>query len=358
MDGVVVAEGAPACDAEQLDAWLVRVPVDPLPGEPPVGLSAWMARGYRVSSRSPEAKPWAPLPHTEDGCVLTVPDEASVRVRFEGKELTQGAAVCFGKAQPVTLHKPNSLPLVVLERKGGSPLDFYEAVGAPPRHAAYVFEDAWRTMAERVLVASGVNPREIESPDKVQRASKHRLLAILREPSDSIAKDQPLRGLACSPKAADDLRSPVAVCILPRDIDAPVLRTKNHVSVAPMPAFLAAFSEARDERLLAAMGDLLVLARRLAAKGLEPTLLAGVRETAGGAEVTGRAGEQLVCAVTLMPSPPYVVPLSPDGKPWSIDAEPRLFGLQPGARATVRGAVAGAPAARRTIVFRAHEAAK
>lgn len=358
LPDVALGEVAGPCEAEQLDAWLQKAQPKVPDGKPSAEVEAWTKRGFGIVSSGAVGKTWAVAPAPENGCLVTVPEDDGAVLRANGVEVTRGAAVCFAKALPVTLHKPSGSALTLLTRTGVSALELYEAVGATPRRHAYLFEDAWKAEAAKMLTDSGTNPREITSPDKVPKAEKHRLLAVLRVPDESVKKDQPLRGLACSPKNPDDLLAPLAVCILPRDTDAPVLRTKNYVAVSPLPPFLAALTEAKDERLLAAMGDFLVLTRRLARRGLEPTLLESVKETGGGAEVTGRAGDKDVCAVTLMPTPPFVVPLSADGKPWSVLSEPRIFPITPAKHLQLTGPVSGPPTARRTIVFRAHEAGK
>jgi hypothetical protein len=82
-------------------------------------------------------------------------------------------------------------------------------------------------------------------------------------------------------------------------------------------------------------------------------VLEGVTELADGVRVTGRAGEDAVVAVGIVPKPPWVFPYT-DAVPWDLGDAPRVVELRPGA--TVKLISSPPPNApldkRRTIVFR------
>lgn len=135
---------------------------------------------------------------------------------------------------------------------------------------------------------------------------------------------------------------------------------KAGVAYADLPLWMKTITSAPPRDLHRAVLSLLDLARRLAPQRFEPSVLEAVTETATGASILGRAGEDAVVAVTLQPTPPYVLPLS-DGPSWSLEGEPVVVPLGPGRRIALRSRVmpSGADDVRRTVVFRrAAEGAK
>ncbi len=133
----------------------------------------------------------------------------------------------------------------------------------------------------------------------------------------------------------------------------PSEKIRGSLAYAPLAPWLKPLVDIRGAAASNAALALVTLTRRLSPRGFEPTPLEGVTETASGADVLGRAGEDAVVAVTVQPAPPYLLPLT-DGPGWTIDGAPRVVDLAPGRRISLRGKIApsGDIDQRRTIVFR------
>ena len=72
-----------------------------------------------------------------------------------------------------------------------------------------------------------------------------------------------------------------------------------------------------------------LLARRLLRDGFEATVFEGVTELPEGVRVVGRAHEDAIVAVGLLPKAPWAVPYS-DATPWDLGDTPRVISLDPG----------------------------
>ena len=79
---------------------------------------------------------------------------------------------------------------------------------------------------------------------------------------------------------------------------------------------------------------LMALARRLHAWGLVPTPPLGATLTASGADVVGRPNESTMVGIVIADVPPFLHTLS-DGAPWSLEGEPRVVPIAPGAKVSL-----------------------
>lgn len=158
---------------------------------------------------------------------------------------------------------------------------------------------------------------------------------------------------ACEPAGTDALES---LCV-----ESAALTWKPHgslsasgVAYGPLPFWLGALDAATTRDATAAKLAMLRLARRLVARGFDPTIIEGITEKPRGVEVLGRSGEDAIIAVGLWPAPPFVVPYS-RGAAWSLDDEsPPSIPIQGGARVSLDAPIAptAAEKVRRTVVFR------
>ena len=82
-------------------------------------------------------------------------------------------------------------------------------------------------------------------------------------------------------------------------------------------------------------------------------MLEGVTELPTGVRVVGRAGEDAVVAIGLVPRPPWVIPYT-DGDEWELGEPPRVVELQPGSSVTLTATTPPSTTVdkRRTVVFR------
>ncbi len=125
---------------------------------------------------------------------------------------------------------------------------------------------------------------------------------------------------------------------------------------APLPFWLSSLEGHREVDAIARIPELLSLARRLTRDGFEATRLEGVTELPGGVRISGRAGEDAVVAVGLVPRPPWAIPYS-DGLPWNLGGTPRVVSLKAGDSITLTSSPPTVTplSERRTVVFRRAE---
>ena len=127
---------------------------------------------------------------------------------------------------------------------------------------------------------------------------------------------------------------------------------KAGIAEAPLPFWMQAFAGTSEAAALSAQLALVKLGRRLVTEGFEATTLEGVTEVDGGAQVTGRAGDDAIVAVQLTREAPWASPCS-TGDAWTLGGDPAIVSLTPGAQVklTCKPAALGLRD-RRTVVFR------
>jgi len=183
--------------------------------------------------------------------------------------------------------------------------------------------------------------------------SDGRLVAIVQTPGLVLTWDPPTNVAACDPPAtAGTTTESVCALVAPTALwhrgDGQAFAAR-----AELPVWLSALAQRHEPDAVATIPDLLALARGLARRGFEPTVLEGVTELDDGVRVVGRAGEDAVVAVGIAPRSPWVFPYS-DGAPWDLVDGPRVVALAPGSAVKLRAAnrVPSPVDLRRTIVFR------
>ena len=157
----------------------------------------------------------------------------------------------------------------------------------------------------------------------------------------------------CEPPLSD--HTPDTICVQTRGQSwrPPPIEVPSGAAFGPLPFWMSALSEVKDPARARVELALVGLARRLAARGFEPTIIEGVDEKPASVEILGRSGEDAIVAVGLWPAAPYARPYT-DGPAWSLSGEPRVVPLRGGERVTLPlgGAVPVPIDQRRTVVFR------
>lgn len=184
-----------------------------------------------------------------------------------------------------------------------------------------------------------------------------RLFALSTIDDATVAPDasQDTIFFSCAPPL-ENATSTICVEAAPQRLHATTPRGAWGAASAALPFWMAGFTQAREPSVVPVQAELLALARKLVHRGFEPTILGAIKETERGAEVLGRAGEDAIVAVGAAPQAPWAVPYT-DGPAWSLDGEPRVVPLAPGARVSLMPPAGSAQLrapldARRTIVFR------
>jgi hypothetical protein len=181
-----------------------------------------------------------------------------------------------------------------------------------------------------------------------------RVAAIVAAPSAAVTWEPSLAAVACDPPLESGGATRESVCVptiastLWRKGEAP-----GSAARGALPLWMSTLAQHHEHEVAVLLPDLLALARRLTREGFEPTTFEGVTELRDGVRIVGRAGEDAVVAVGLVPSAPWVLPYS-DRVPWDLGDAPRVIALQPGAAVILTSPVrTSAPLdKRRTVVFR------
>ncbi len=181
-----------------------------------------------------------------------------------------------------------------------------------------------------------------------------RVVGLALSRSASARSEPETAVVSCDPPLGANDRVRESVCAHGAPVDW--IRQKGSaagLARGPLPFWLSSLEGRREADAVAHIPKLLSLARRLARDGFEPTRFEGVTELPDGVRISGRAGEDAVVAVGLVPRPPWAVPYS-DGAPWTLEDSPRIVSLKAGDTVTLTssGPRDDAPRERRTVVFR------
>ena len=128
---------------------------------------------------------------------------------------------------------------------------------------------------------------------------------------------------------------------------------RQAAALGPMPFWMSVLGNASDDAAMQAGARLLAFSRRMTLLGFEPTTVEGVRDSAGGAVITGRPGTPDTVAVGITVEKPWIHPLT-DGAAWSIDGELRVIKVPEGKTTTMHtaGGMPGNAEGRRVVVWR------
>lgn len=345
-DGVVFGDDPPAdCVEAQLDAWAPRAQGEEPSDEAKRGFPA--IRGATVVAHAGADTAFATLTTTANLCYLAVASDAAQLRASGGKIAAEGKTIALCDAGTTRLFTKSSGAVTVgafdAEKVGGL-LGVVEAAVAAglPAPAVELAAVSARSQPKPMLLASGLLAANIESPDSLKPAPSLRAVALAHATGD--VRDPKL---ACSPPWP----SPVAVCLVPPGQGFATSTQAVSLAVAPVGGLSGALAPIKDPAAAVAASHLLALARRLGRDGFEPTMMESAKDLGGGTDVVGRQGDAEVVAVSVQPSPPYVVPLS-DGPPWKLGAAPRVAPISPGKHVTLTGVGLSTPSTRRTVVWR------
>jgi len=198
---------------------------------------------------------------------------------------------------------------------------------------------------------ASVNGMAIEGP----QAEAARVVAFSVGGTGSFVPDaMGAAAFECAPPLSD--HTPDTVCVQTRGQSwrPPPVEVASGAAFGPLPFWMSAIQSVTDPARTGVELALVRLARRLTARGFEPTIIEGITEKATNVDILGRSGEDAIVAVGLWPAPPYAHPYS-DGPAWSLADEPRVVPLKGGERVRLPVTAKGMPVPleqRRTVVFR------
>jgi hypothetical protein len=157
----------------------------------------------------------------------------------------------------------------------------------------------------------------------------------------------------CEPTMRPEASETICIQTKVQSWHLPSPDTVGAIAYGPLPFWMSGHGSVKSAEVLAPQLDLLSLARRLSARGFEPTIIEGITEKANGVEILGRSSEDAVVAVGVWPAPPWVYAYT-DGPPWNLEDEPHVVPLRGGDKVLLEAKTPPgvAPAQRRTVVFR------
>jgi hypothetical protein len=363
------APGGDECSDAAFDAWLTsRAPPSAALDDATLASDAALAplarSGFHGLSESADGSPFVVAAVAAHTCAVAVGRHVGIELRVAGGDrVVHGAraiAWCGSDAATSTVWSDDASPVRVatiaspkiggmlgvrdaLERAKLADAALWVAPAARGDEAA----DALRAslMTDVVVAPDGIAPK-VASTDR-------RIVSVSREATTELAIDAPAGGYyLCAPPLDTGVTNAVCVESAPHEWRARG-GAKIGIAYAPAPFWLASFSTIDAPAALSGALDLILLARRLAPLGFQPTILGGATETARGVDVLGRVGEDAIVAVGLQPRAPWLLAYT-DGPAWDVTDAPRILPLAPLTRISLssKPPPVSSKAERRTVVFR------
>lgn len=209
--------------------------------------------------------------------------------------------------------------------------------------------------AMAALLASSVSKDEITKGTGEELASHpdHRVVAFsMFQEGAYVVDETSLAPMGCHPMPDPKAALNAFVCVQARP-QAWRPEGSEHTQAAAcskLPFWMSLLADATQPEALQAAAKLLGFARRMAARGAEPSSAFGVQDAAWGATVRGHANKRSVVAVGITKSAPWVHPLSKD-QPWTLDGPVPMLEVAPDDEVELRSKVPlGFDAASRRVV--------
>ena len=367
------ADTSASCAEAMLDVWIGDGKV---PKPPPrdgsldaiAGGKTLHANGFDLVAQLADDHPFAFVDSRAGDCAIAISPGGALSLRTTGGERVihsapQTMAWCSSSALPLTVWRDagSSAPIIVAaahaDRVGG-----LLGTSESAREAGLTLgpETTWLRPgdgpweASAILHASKLDASAGSAVSAEPGTADPRVTALVYSAATRLKWAPDSTAVVCDPPLAASSAFAESVCnaISPvawwRDGDAPA-----YAAHAALPFWLSTLDGHHEPDAMARIPELLALARTLARRGFEPTVLEGVTELPTGVRVVGRAGEDAVVAVGLAPRPPWALPYT-DGDAWELGEPPRVVELQPGSSVTLTSSPPPSTTVdkRRTVVFR------
>jgi hypothetical protein len=353
-----LGEAIADCSRAQLDAWVRTRRFPPAQGEREWIAAPMADQGFSAVATLAAGQPFVAFDAPGAACAVAVAENAGDRLtlRTDGGDTVlpdtkRAIGWCSSAASPYSLWREGTGAVHVASvpsKRIGSALglsDFAVREGLG-EIAIWVRPDDLAAAAAEALVASGAGDTGQAGDDRVISIALLEGGLFLPDPGREVLS-------VCVPEATAPVGPRMCVQASAHPWSARGAKQNVGAAEAPLPFWMLVYADVADPAAMRQELVLLRLARRLFAQHFVPTTLAGVTETATGAAVLGRAGEDAVVAVGLAPQPPWAVPYT-DGPAWTLDGGPRIVPLEPGAKVVLEAKGTALPPVdkRRTVVFR------
>lgn len=366
-DRRTVVPGSEACDVDQLTQWArgAHAPKGPDTALPNgAGLSE---RGFVPGSGLASPYPFVIVAAVPDRCVVAVADEgATLSIASDAKDRlppSRAIALCDAKGAGAILRREGKGDVRVAGVTGkrvGGLLGFREALAdAGIAAPVWVEDDDLAYFAEESLGASLVpEPKSVAGAALLSTAAADArvVLVTAKDGSMYVAEGPPEATFLCAPTMSAAWPESLCVQTKAHSWHLPRPDAVGAVAYGVLPFWMSGIASVGAERAgeaLAPQLALLRLARRLSARGFDPTIVEGITEKPDGVDVLGRSGEDAVVVVGVWPSPPWVHGYA-EGGSFPLDGDPHVLPLRGGEHVTLvaKPTPPVAPAVRRTVVFR------
>jgi hypothetical protein len=373
----VVSDGTGmACADSAFDLWSQHAghgDIDPLAKDRKGLTEALVAEGMEAVGLLRAGRAFGVVRSAQGYCYLVIPDGpgSSLTLREQdGRRIAEEAAGAFGwcsstggEVYSIWPATPGGPPVLVLRapanRIGGvtgvHEMALRRGAGA---FRAHLSEDDLEPDVNAALVASTVNEATITRADAGGLPEKQGALvtafALLRDGA-YLPDAAPRVPYACFPPYEVKADAQAFTCwqAIPQRWRTEGKPKHQAAAQGPMPFWMAVLAGVGDPGAVEAGAKLLSFARRMTLMGFEPTTIEGVRDTASGAVVSGRAGLVDTVGVGITATRPWIHPLT-DGDPWSLDGAVHIVRVPEGKTITLRATspLGANAAARRVVVWR------
>ncbi len=364
------------CSDRAFEAWMSghqKEELDPTLTTPKSNLLQMVAEGWAPIGTFPSEKPFAVVSVPKGQCLAAAVEgeaaEFTIRAADNTKVATTSSsiAVCayqsdrwFSLWRTKTPSSPVSIVRAQADRIGGLfgaqamlrriwP-EFPGGVVHPDDLAA----DAFAVLRAASVPEPGIVRAEASGlPGKVAS----RLISMTLIDDGSYYPDLGINSPhSCRPElpASESPRALLCVQSKAQKWNLEGLRGKQAAAEAPLPFWLGLYADFDDRGAREAALAMLTFALRMGSLRFDPTTIEGVVDQANGARVAWRQGKGEVVAVGLTRLKPYILPLSLDGSPWSLDGKVPIAKVAQGKSLTLvtRGSLGNDKNARRVVVFR------
>jgi hypothetical protein len=177
--------------------------------------------------------------------------------------------------------------------------------------------------AEAALLASSVAKDSMlrGGKDGLTPKPEHRVVAFsMLRAGAYVADETAMAPMGCHPLPDPKATMNAFVCVQARPQRWRPEGSENTQAAvsAKLPYWMSVLADATDPKALQAAAQLLGFARRMAARGAEPSSAFGVQDMPWGAKIRGHANKKTVVAVGITKTAPWIHPLTSDAS-WTLD---------------------------------------
>ncbi|MBW2522753.1 MAG: hypothetical protein JRI23_01195 [Deltaproteobacteria bacterium] len=330
-----------SCANEAFEAWTGKRAngrIDEVPDKPAPWLAPLLEDGFALVGWLPAERTFGVVDTSAGQCMLvtTAEQEVTAQVRAQsGKPASDEAASSWGwcaygesTRRSVWRAKGAPVPWAVLSIDAEALGGMAGLRGLAARRDLRGLEGLIATEeladdAKAALLASSVakDTVAVGTDQGLGPKTDHRVIAFsMLQAGAYVADETSLAPMGCHPMPDPEASLNAFVCVQarPQPWRPEGSESSQAAASAKLPFWLSLMNDATDPKALQAAAQALGFARRMSARGCEPSSAFGVKDEAWGATVRGHANKKTVAALGITKTAPWVHPLTA-GEPWTLD---------------------------------------